>query len=143
MYFYLNLRKTRSFVLGQIRGLPGHRGTWMGNNDNMIDNTQWISVKDRLPDQGKHVLIYGRYDGDNSISYAVASYVCMSSYNGKPLFVVFCDACCGEYSANMSPTHWMELPIPPQSEQTANANANAAALDHDAEDQASFRCNNE
>lgn len=74
---------------------------------------EWINVKDRLPEQGDDVLIYGSYYDNGKYAYAVASYVCMCSSTKRPIFIIYCSACKGEYESNMSPTHWMELPQEP------------------------------
>ena len=53
---------------------------------------EWISVKDRLPDVGKLVLIYSEING-----------VCMDYHDGATF---------GYYGV----THWMPLPNPPKGE---------------------------
>ena len=60
--------------------------------DNGVTAQEWISVKDRLPDVGKFVLIYNEING-----------VCLDYHDG----VTF-----GYYDV----THWMPLPEPPKGE---------------------------
>ena len=64
--------------------------------DHLISNgvtvQEWISVKDRLPDVGKLVLIYSEING-----------VCMDYHDGATF---------GYYGV----THWMPLPNPPKGE---------------------------
>lgn len=64
--------------------------------DNLLDSgvtvQEWISVKDRLPDVGKFVLIYNEING-----------VLLDYYDGATF---------GYYDV----THWMPLPPPPKEE---------------------------
>ena len=64
---------------------------------------EWISVKDRLPEPWKQVLIYSRYD-----FYEVALYI---GIQGKWRVTWNHDM----LDAN-SVTHWMPLPQPPKGE---------------------------
>ena len=59
---------------------------------NGVTVQEWISVKDRLPDVGKFVLIYSEING-----------VCMDYHDGATF---------GYYDV----THWMPLPNPPKGE---------------------------
>lgn len=75
--------------------------------------TQWISVKERLPEHGQQILVYETFP-EGTMFMAVA----------KPLITCSHDIC--EYGAygngfvnNMSNTlkyvsHWMPLPKPPE-----------------------------
>lgn len=59
----------------------------------------WISVKDRLPDTDREVLVY-----DLDFGYFVLSYIGMK-WEGLPFF-------------HPNVTHWQELPDPPRMEDT-------------------------
>ena len=64
---------------------------------------QWISVKDRLPEIGKSVLIYYPYWGGDEIQVAKLE-------DDEMMFDV-----CGEFNIRVGAvTHWMPLPEPPK-----------------------------
>lgn len=63
---------------------------------------EWVSVKDRLPEECVHVIIYGRYTSDSPMKANQALYV--------PKKRKFYQE--GVISKNV--THWMPLPEPPQ-----------------------------
>ena len=73
--------------------------------DHLIDNgvtvQEWISVKDRLPEPGKQVLIYSRYDFCESAFYIGVPGKWRVTWNHEML-----DA--------DSVTHWMQMPNPPE-----------------------------
>ena len=75
--------------------------------DHLIDNgvtvQEWISVKDRLPEPGKQVLIYSRYDFCESAFYIGVPGKWRVTWNHEML-----DA--------DSVTHWMQMPNPPKGE---------------------------
>ena len=75
--------------------------------DHLIDNgvtvQEWISVKDRLPEPGKQVLIYSRYDFCESAFYIGVPGKWRVTWNHEML-----DA--------DSVTHWMQMPEPPKGE---------------------------
>lgn len=67
--------------------------------------TKWISVKDRLPDEGIEVLIYtGMIDLDNIPKYEIATY---RIFSNASIFVS------GPYNIH-GVTHWMPLPPTPE-----------------------------
>ena len=68
----------------------------------------WISVKDRLPDDEEAVLIYWGFDFGKGLEgeeyYAIAQYICSEP---KPYW--------SEHDKDtMVVTHWMPLPEPPE-----------------------------
>ena len=73
--------------------------------DHLIDNgvtvQEWISVKDRLPEPGKQVLIYSRYDFCESAFYIGVPGKWRVTWNHEML-----DA--------DSVTHWMPMPLAPE-----------------------------
>ena len=73
--------------------------------DHLIDSgvtvQEWISVKDRLPEPGKQVLIYSRYDFCESAFYIGVPGKWRVTWNHEML-----DA--------DSVTHWMQLPLAPE-----------------------------
>ena len=75
--------------------------------DHLIDNgvtvQEWISVKDRLPEPGKQVLIYSRYDFCESAFYIGVPGKWRVTWNHEML-----DA--------DSVTHWLPLPQPSKGE---------------------------
>ena len=71
--------------------------------DNGVTVQEWISVKDRLPEPGKQVLIYSRYDFCESAFYIGVPGKWRVTWNHEML-----DA--------DSVTHWMQMPNPPKGE---------------------------
>lgn len=68
---------------------------------------QWISVKDRLPEIGKSILIYYPYWDGDEIQVAKLEY-------DEMMFDV-----CGEFNIRVGAvTHWMPLPKPPKDGET-------------------------
>lgn len=63
--------------------------------------SEWISVKDRLPEDRVPVLTYGR-KGSIGIEFVTD---CSRTGHG-----IYFYARCGDYK----PTHWMPLPEPPK-----------------------------
>ena len=66
----------------------------------------WISVKERLPDEGVEVLVYCCYFKDNC-SQEIAS---LDSYGG----IQYWDLEGRQYLEMEDVTHWMPLPEPPE-----------------------------
>lgn len=66
----------------------------------MVKN-EWISVKDRLPEEDEFVLAYNAESGDMDMAW----------YNGEAWVLV--DLYESEY---LHPTHWMPLPDAPEVE---------------------------
>lgn len=66
---------------------------------------KWISVNDRLPEEGSRVLAYG---GATCGSCPSAPEVREARYGGRRDDFEF-----GEYDCPMKATHWMPLPDPP------------------------------
>lgn len=64
--------------------------------------TEWISIKDRLPEREKSVLII-----DNCLNIYLGF---LSKYYNS--FDCYCN--CSEGSSIDTPTHWMLLPEPPK-----------------------------
>lgn len=66
---------------------------------------EWISVKDRLPDEGQFVIMYfARQNG-----YNIGDYKLANTWQGKKLkFVPF------NSWWDDAVTHWMPLPEPPK-----------------------------
>lgn len=58
----------------------------------LLGKSQWISVKDRLPEVGKEILWYHQPGGEFAVGYLLDEAT-------QPFF-----------------THWMELPAPPKEE---------------------------
>ena len=81
--------------------------TYEGQAEYLIANgvtvQEWISVKDRLPEPWKQVLIYSRYDFCESAFYIGVPGKWRVTWNHEML-----DA--------DSVTHWMPLPQPPKGE---------------------------
>lgn len=68
-----------------------------------VQPVKWISVKDRLPEIGKSVLIYYPYWDGDEIQVAKLEY-------DEMMFDV-----CGEFNIRVGAvTHWMPLPKPPK-----------------------------
>jgi len=63
---------------------------------------EWISVKDRMPEDGKEVL------------FCDGSSIMVGRYNGDEKFWELTDANMIAYAVDI--THWMPLPEPPESE---------------------------
>ena len=83
------------------RKLGGKRFLLKENGDLIPMDQQWISVKDRLPEENETVLAY---DGDfvePSVFYGDHGFYELDKYEADPL--------CGV-------THWMPLPEPPKGE---------------------------
>ena len=66
----------------------------------------WISVNEKLPDEGECVLVYGTAPFEHKFQIGGSFYELMCFYKGE--FVNVPD---NKYSKNV--THWMELPTPP------------------------------
>lgn len=64
---------------------------------------EWISVNDRLPEEGEHVIAC---DKEKAVCEA------MLSVDGKFCWSVFW----GDWGDLMDVTHWMPLPEPPKGE---------------------------
>lgn len=74
----------------------------------------WISVKDRLPENDDDVLVYNPKDG---IHIGEFNFDELSEYYEKD--GSYTTTNCGwhtqyEWAPYMSPTHWMPLPLPPK-----------------------------
>lgn len=70
--------------------------------DNLkIGEMEWIDVKDRLPEKGNRVLVYGKETGIMSV---VAHLSVKGNWN---------DAACNELLAAKYITHWQPLPQTP------------------------------
>lgn len=75
---------------------------------------EWISVKDKLPKQGKNVLIYWK----NSANKRFIDVACIwkgktYNYNGGWHFS-YCDIDGSNMLDDSQVTHWMPLPKPPK-----------------------------
>lgn len=64
--------------------------------------SEWISVDDRLPDDGEYLVCCDTDDGQ---------YVTAMEFNGKDWLIDNEPTYCTSYY--ISPTHWMRLPEPP------------------------------
>lgn len=60
--------------------------------------SEWISVKDRLPNKGEVVLCFFKYEPESP------NVVCENLYYGSKIFM----------SDSEKVTHWMPLPEPPE-----------------------------
>lgn len=69
----------------------------------------WISVKDRLPEEGYRILVYGDFD-DEYGNERIGVYL-MSGYWSLNEGVYY------KIPRGKNPTHWMPLPEPPESEE--------------------------
>ncbi len=63
--------------------------------------SEWISVKDRLPEEGSTVLVY-RPNAPESGDSVVRTTIYQGGNHWQRDFACF-----------VQPTHWMELPAPP------------------------------
>lgn len=70
-----------------------------------INNPEWISVKERLPENGIDVLVHDAF-GDPTISISTAAY---SNVDGK-----WIDYLGNDHNYQSDITHWMPLPTPPK-----------------------------
>lgn len=68
----------------------------------------WISVKDKLPEEGKRILAYAKKDENSDFPYLDSSYFEADQYGG--LFYENVDGC------RINVTHWMPLSTPPKDE---------------------------
>jgi len=76
----------------------------------MEKNNGWISVKDRLPRQGKEVLVtWKRYNGVNDISIGQIFKV-----NKGDWYFTYCEMEGFNSLDDSQVTHWMPLPNPPK-----------------------------
>ena len=66
----------------------------------------WISVKDRLPDESRSVLVYCNNGYITNVHYS-------KKHQKFNMFDCFDDEDAKEYSAFDNVTHWMPLPEPP------------------------------
>lgn len=66
--------------------------------------TDWISVKDRRPEDGKHVLVFSR-PFRPSLDIGVVTYTDLGDGDGS-----WWDDNCN----NLDVSHWMPLPDPPK-----------------------------
>lgn len=78
-------------------------------------SSQWISVEDGLPEQGRHVLISvankeGNFEGVVSAAMQDGSWVDL--WHEAPIFDLT------GYESSYFATHWMPLPSPPQAQRT-------------------------
>lgn len=70
-----------------------------------MEDNQWVSVKDRLPEEGVYVLVYdGNVNLDNGCFFEIAAH---RIFNNGSKFIS------GAYSLQ-GITHWMPLPKPPE-----------------------------
>lgn len=72
--------------------------------------SEWISVKDSLPEIRKEVLVYSYEDEINNGMYVAR--IDGLNWNGSPSWLY--SYCCGNHVPNV--THWMELPEAPKDE---------------------------
>jgi hypothetical protein len=72
----------------------------------VIMATEWISVKDKLPEKGEIVMTYGAGVADSEYCQAY-----FTTAKGEPMWQEL--DCCGDV-IHPGPTHWMKLPEPPE-----------------------------
>lgn len=86
-----------------IKALKYDREQYERGYSDGLNADKWISVKDRLPEIGKSVLIYYPYWGGDEIQVAKLEY-------DEMMFDV-----CGEFDIRVEAvTHWIPLPEPPK-----------------------------
>ena len=95
-------------------------GNWMfanGFNSGVWASTNWISVKDRLPEPGMSVIIYGtpkedpeHTDGKIAITYMSEWNFLDSRIKTEPYWIMPWQY----FSFDYTITHWMPLPEPPE-----------------------------
>lgn len=79
-----------------------------GKNHAALRGTQWISVKERLPDEGEEVLIFGQYLNDIPKVLGVRS-----RYKGDQDWKYTWEGPDEWVYRENDVTHWMPLPEPP------------------------------
>lgn len=73
---------------------------FFNNTEDVALKMEWISVKDRFPEE-VYCIVYGT-------TYDPESIVIQAMYKGNGQFVF------GEYDHHIEVTHWMPLPSPPE-----------------------------
>ena len=69
--------------------------------------SDWISVKDRLPEDERNVLAYYGYDhGDGNLGMRFMAVLTYFAFDQQPRFQF--------ESTGLKVTHWMPLPEPPK-----------------------------
>ena len=71
-----------------------------------MNDNEWISVKDRLPELGKPVLVFDRYEGrrtNGSIRQVRRNKNSQDNFSMDP-----------DYKLEPRYTHWMPMPKPPE-----------------------------
>ncbi len=74
--------------------------------------TQWISVEERLPEEGKSVLIWNKWVGDCDENPHIAHWSYW--YPKKNVRELVWHESFNEGYASYTPTHWMPLPERPK-----------------------------
>lgn len=79
--------------------------------------SEWISVKDRLPEEGTQVLTYDSGSKNGAFEYRLDYIVLIWQEEGltdvpNPIWA------CGLVDDYNKVTHWMPLPSPPKNEET-------------------------
>lgn len=106
MSMYENIGMTSLDYINEIQRLQADVAKLTVENEKLLNKKakiQWVSVKDRLPEIGKSVLIYyPKWDGDE-IQVAKLE-------DDGMMFDI-----CGEFNIGTGVvTHWMPLPEPPK-----------------------------
>lgn len=80
-----------------------------------MNNNEWISVKDRLPELEIDVLIYWQLKKSNEDGFYDMIEIAMLKSITQRKESIYTEWVNGDYETK-SPTHWMPLPKPPSNE---------------------------
>jgi len=72
--------------------------------------SEWISVKERLPEEGKSVLIFGKGWDEPEIGR-------LESIDAEGFYWTDTDGDDQDWSEEFLPTHWQPLPEPPKEDE--------------------------